>query len=372
MRFSIDRASLVRACNHLSGIYVGRTVVPITNNALLQAEREQLVITANNYAQSMSITIPAKVEEQGATTVEYHKLKSIADVSPEGSELSLIDDSENGRAEIRAGRSRYKLFTLPACDFPIFEFPDTAGRIVFRGAELERLLSVAYAAIDDRTRPFLNGVYLHRRADGFGAVATDGHRLAFAEVPAPETMEDIDELGVIIPSPAVKMLQGLLSDDAVRLDADKNKIAATFDRGSVIIRFASKLVEGTYPDFGRLIPPRTDRNFSIQTDPLGLAVKRAMIAKDDKTTAVALDLFDGGVTVSARNTTSGEAADEVGCSWEAGEFRIGFNGNYLLASLNGMAAKELEFHMPANANNALRIEVPGDAGRVDVIMPMRV
>lgn len=370
MRFSIDRANLVRACSHLAGIYVGRSTIPIANNVMLEADGELLTVTANNYSQSMSITVPARIAKGGATTVEYHKLKSIADASAEGAEIDFSYDEEDRRATVRAGRGRYNLFTLPAIDFPVFAFPDNAASFTLHGAELERLLGTGYIAPEDKTRGYINGVHLHAKEETIAAVTTDGDRLSYAEIPMPEGSGDISDLAITLPNEAVKVLNGLLSDDSVRIDFDDNKLAVTIERGQVEIRFATKLVYGSYPDYERVIPPRSNHKFVVSTEAMMLAVKRAMIVRDDSSSSIRLSMDEGKVTVSGKSHTGMEAADEVDCDWAYEEFQIFMNGNYLAAALKNLNASEVEIMLTA-PDMPIRIEVPGDNGRRDIVAPMR-
>jgi DNA polymerase-3 subunit beta len=371
MRFSVDCNVLTRACTNLADIAAMRTVIPILNNVKLEAAGGKLTITANNLDQSMAITVQANVEAEGATTVEYRRLQSIASIAAEGADIFFSDEREEGRAEIKTGKSRYKLLTLPAADYPVFEMPEQTLSVPLRGAELERLLSVWYAAADEEARPYLNGIYVHRTTDGLGAVATDGHRLALVEIDLPEGAEDIDRLGVILPNATVKILRRLVSDDRALFETDDRKVVVTFERAGMVISFVSKLIEGTYPDFGRTIPARQDgRTVSIATDPLITAVKRAMIAQDGKSSSVRLLLNEGRLSLSARSDAGIEAADTVDCDWAGEEFELFLNGRYLLASVNGLDAKEVELTVK-RADYPVRMEIPGVQGRTDVIMTMR-
>lgn len=380
MRFSVDRANLVRACSHMSGIVLARNVIPILNNVLLEAKGDVLTVTGNNLNMTISVSVPAKVAEEGSTTVEYHKLKSVADTASEGAELSCEALADASQMTVKAGRSRHRLLTLPAIDFPRFEMPDSAARFSLRGAEFERLLSVGYAApSEDKAHPYLECVYLHRSVGGLAAVATDGHRLAFAEVSAPEGADDLrrvipkqeDGHGVLVPSDAVKILRGLVSDDVAVIEVDESKIAVTWERGGLALRFASKLVDGTYPDYRRVIPGRDGKCFTIAAEPLAAATKRAMIALDGSSAGIHVTLSDGKLELRSRNNMGGEASDEVDCDWGAGAFETSVNARYLLATLAGLGSKEVEIRM-ADPFIAFRFDVPGDDRRVDVVMPMRV
>lgn len=372
MRFSVERENLVRATSHMSGIAAARGPVPILSNLLLEASSDRLTVTANNLDMTISVSVPAKVAEMGATTVEFHRLKSIAETASPGAEVTVSSTEEGGRAEIRAGRARHKLLTLPASDFPKFKAPDSPTRFTLRGAEMEKLLSVAYATpAEDKTRFYLEGVFLHRKEHGLAGVATDGHRLAFAEVPLPDDLDDVDVMSVIVPNEAVKILRGLASDDLAVFEVDREKIAVTFDRGGLSIRFASKLVEATYPDYGRVIPQLKAGRLLVTTEAIALAVKRAMIAQDAKTSALKVTVAEGRVSFAARSDAGTEATDEVDCDWTGDAHEFGINGRYLLASIGGLGTKELQIAINRDGG-PIRLETPGDEGRFDIIMPVRI
>ena len=371
MRFSIERANLVRALSHLSGVYASRNTIAIANNVLIEAHDGKAVFTANNYSQSMSVTVAGTAEKGGAATIEYQKLKGIADTTPEGAQVTIEYDEEAEIATVRAGRGRYKLFSLPARDFPVFEFPENVTAFELYGAELETLLAVGHAAANDDQRHYLSGIYLHRDGKDLIAVATDTHRISLAETRFPDADEDAEvaaEIGVIVPLASVKILRGLVSDDIAALRTDGLKLAVTFERGGVTIRFATKLVEGTYPEYRRLIPARGKTSFTVTTERMLTAIKRATIIQNGGSSAVQISLTEGKVAVSARGDNGMEAVDEVDCDWAEGEETFTFNARYLVSALANMNVEEVEFVKCDHGGRAvIAIEIPGDASRREVI-----
>lgn len=367
MRFSIDRANLVRACSHLAGVFAGRTTVPILNNVMIEVHDDKATFTGNNLSQSLSITVPAKVAKGGSTTVEYHRLKSIADASPEGSEIDL-DHDDAGNATVRAGRGRYKLFTLPPLDFPVFEFPENLTAFTLHGAEFERLLAPGYAVTEDDKRSYLCGIYMHRKEKEqvLACVATDTHRLSYVEIPLPDDAEDVDDVDLILPVAAIKILKSMVSDDPATIKTDGRKFAVSFERGGMKILFATKLVDGTYPEYQRIIPARSDVSFVVRAEPMLRAIKRALIVQDERSASIDLSVSEGKVAISTKSKSGMEATDEVDCDWAGEPVEMRFNGRYLTDAISNMDEDEIEV-VVYGPGMPVRIEVPGDEGRVDIL-----
>ncbi|NIJ40392.1 DNA polymerase-3 subunit beta [Parvibaculum indicum] len=389
MRFSIDRANLLRACHHVSGIVKGRSDVLILSNLKLVAEHGgdqggehgRLTVTASNMDMCMSVTVPARVEEPGEVTAPAAKMKSIADTAPEGAEISC-STGDGDRMQVRAARARFNVLTLPAADFPVFEGPRRAVAFSLHGVEAERLLSVSYAAGETDGRAYLDGVFLHIENGALAAVATNGHVFAYAEIPLPdgaaalaegETAEGgVEHAGVNIPLPAVKVMQSLISDDRVAFDIDDNKVEIEIERGSTLIRFASKLRnENKYPAYTRALPPPGGRSVTVDANLFAAAIRRCLVAKDDKGNAMKVRLEGEIMTLSFRSRDGYEANDTLDVEWEGDPFEIGFNYRYVLDTLTGMGAKELTMSF-TDPGGPSRVDVPGDEGRRNVIMPMRI
>jgi DNA polymerase-3 subunit beta len=314
----------------------------------------------------------AEGAQQGATTVPAYLLYDIVRKLPEGAEIMLKTDEDGNAMSVISGRSSFRLQCLPQSDFPELSagtFPHT-----FRldSPSLKGLIEKTQFAIStEETRYYLNGIYLHTiETDGklkLRAVATDGHRLARAEVEAPAGSEGMP--GIIIPRKTVSELQKLVDEPDVAVTVELSDTKIRFTIGSVVL--TSKLIDGTFPDYQRVIPSGNDKKLVIDRQSFAAAVDRVSTISSERGRAVKLSIADGQLTLTVNNPDSGSATEELPADYGSDPIDIGFNARYLLdiaAQLSGDAA---EF-MLADAGAPTLIHDSADEHALYVLMPMRV
>ncbi|MBL4907213.1 MAG: DNA polymerase III subunit beta [Sneathiella sp.] len=372
MKITIERSTLLSSLNHVQSVVERRNTIPILSNILLIADNGMLGLTATDLDLAINEQVAAEVITPGSITVPAHLLYDIVRKLPDGSQVELEYSSEDGRISIRAGRSQFALACLPKDDFPIMETGELPHRFSLTAAELKRLIDKTRFAIStEETRYYLNGVYLHA-AENEGipvlrAVATDGHRLARVETPIPADAENMP--GVIIPRKAVNEIRKLIddTDGDISISLSDNKICFSFG-GSVL---TSKLIDGTFPDYERVIPSGNDKVLELDGKSFAQAVDRVSTVSTEKSRAIKLTLTDNSVTLSATGSESGSATEELTASYSSGDLEIGFNSKYLLDITNQIEGENARFVL-ADAQSPTIVKDGTDDGALYVLMPMRV
>ncbi len=372
MRATLERSNLLKALNHVHRVVERRNTIPILSNVLLRAEGSQLTLKATDLDLEILETVPADVKQGGATTVSAQMLYDIVRKLAEGSEVALETDKEGRSLSIRSGRSNFSLQMLPEVDFPdltVGEFP-VSFRIA--GSILRDLIDRTQFAIStEETRYYLNGIYLHLVTAGkaklLRAVATDGHRLAQAQIEAPAGLDTMP--GLIVPRKTVGELQKLLesSDTEVFVEVSDNKIRTTI--GDVIL--TSKLIDGTFPDYVRVIPQGNDKLMKVDRGEFADAVDRVSTVASERGRAVKLALADGKLVLSVNNPDSGSATEEIGVDFAGDPIEIGFNAKYLLDIGSQLRSGTAVFKL-ADPGSPTLIEDDDDKNALFVLMPMRV
>ena len=372
MRVTVERAALLRSLGHVHRVVERRNTIPILSNVLLRADETGLHLKATDLDIEVTETIAAELTESGSTTVPAHVIYDIVRKLPEGAQVSLEMAGDAGQILLRSGRSRFTLQALPESDFPDLAAGDLPNRFQLAATDLKRLIEKTQFAIStEETRYYLNGIYVHAVEEGgapiLRAVATDGHRLARVDVPAPQGAEAIP--GVIVPRKAVAEIQKLVEDGAetVMVELSAAKIRLTF--GGVVL--TSKLIDGTFPDYQRVIPSGNDKTMIVERQDFTKAVDRVSTISSDRGRAVKLALADGKLTLSVNNPDSGSATEEIEVDYDSTALDIGFNARYLLdiaAQLDGDTAV---FKM-ADPGSPTLIQDREGAPALYVLMPMRV
>ncbi len=372
MKLTIERSTLLSALNHVQSVVERRNTIPILSNILLNAENGSLGLIATDLDLAINEQVSAEIQTQGAITAPAHLLYDIVRKLPDGSQVELDYQSADSRLTVRAGRSQFALSCLPKDDFPIMETGDLPFNFTFSSAELKRLIDKTRFAIStEETRYYLNGVYVHAAEnDGIPvlrAVATDGHRLARVESPLPANAENIP--GVIIPRKAVNELRKLIDDTEgdINIALSDNRICFTFE-GTVL---TSKLIDGTFPDYERVIPTGNTKVLELDGKSFAQAVDRVSTVSTEKSRAIKLALSDNTVTLSATGTDSGSATEELAASYSSGDLEIGFNSKYLL-DITGQIEGDNAHFVLADAQSPTIVKDGTDDGALYVLMPMRV
>ncbi len=338
----------------------------------MRVDEDGLGLRATDLDMEVTETIRADVAMPGATTVPAHVIYDIVRKLPDGAQVSLETTGESGQMVLRSGRSKFTLQTLPESDFPDLAAGEMSVSFEIAPGDLRRLVEKTQFAIStEETRYYLNGIYFHT-IDSEGetvlrAVATDGHRLARAQMPAPEGSSGMP--GVIVPRKAVAEILKLVEEggEKIKVSLSPAKIRITFD--SVIL--TSKLIDGTFPDYQRVIPAGNDKSLIVDRDQFAKAVDRVSTISSERGRAVKLAIADGRVTLSVNNPDSGSATEEIEVEYEAGALDIGFNARYLLDITQQLEGDTALFKL-ADPGSPTLIQDREGAPALYVLMPMRV
>jgi DNA polymerase III subunit beta len=372
MKVTVERAELLKSLSHVHRVVERRNTIPILGNVLLRAEKSALNLKATDLDLEVIETIAAEVSPGGSTTVPAHMFYEIVRKLPDGSQVVLEASGDRAMMSIRAGRSRFTLQTLPESDFPDLAAGDMTHKFKLPATELKRLFDKTHFAIStEETRYYLNGIYLHLAGSGknatLRAVATDGHRLAQAELAVPGGATGMP--GVIVPRKTVNEVQRLVegSDGEVGVEVSSAKIRFTL--GDVVL--TSKLIDGTFPDYGRVIPSGNDKLLTVDKKDFEAAVDRVSTVSSERGRAVKLSLSSGRLVLSVTNPDSGSATEEIEVDYDGDPIDIGFNSRYLLdiaSQLDG----EVALLKLADPGSPTLIEDKDAKGALYVLMPMRV
>ncbi|WP_285709419.1 DNA polymerase III subunit beta [Erythrobacter oryzae] len=375
MKATIERATLLRCLSHVQSVVERRNTIPILSNVLIDADAggSVRVMATDLDLQVVETMSASSVDQPGAITVSAHLLFDIARKLPEGSQVSLTT-SEN-RLEVKAGRSNFKLPTLPRDDFPVIVEGDLPTSFELPARMLAELIDrTRFAISTEETRYYLNGIFLHVTDEDeplLKAAATDGHRLARFTLPRPEGAAGMPD--VIVPRKAVGELRKLLEealDGNVLIDLSASKIRFTLGgEGGVVL--TSKLIDGTFPDYSRVIPTANDKLLKVDPKLFFSGVDRVATIATEKTRAVKIGLDNDRVTLSVTSPDNGTAAEELAAEYRAEGLEIGFNANYLKDILGQIDSDMVELHL-ADAGAPTLIRENEKARALYVLMPMRV
>jgi DNA polymerase-3 subunit beta len=362
-----QRDTLLAPLQSVSGIVERRHTLPILSNVLLEKTGDQLTLLATDIEIQITTTAGgAGGDGDGAVTVGARKLQDILRSLPEASEVSLI--LEDKRLQVRAGRSRFSLQTLPAADFPRMSLADGEARTFTLSQRAFRQLlgKTQYAMAAQDVRYYLNGLLLQVDGGELRAVATDGHRLAFASV---AIEADLARQEMILPRKTVLELNRLLldSDDALTITLATNQVRFAF--GSVVL--VSKLIDGKFPDYERVVPPSLRNHMSVGRQTLMQAMNRAAILTNEKFRGVRVVLGENVLKLIAANAEQEEAQEEIEVQYQGEAIDVGFNVGYLLDVLNNVQTDEIQWSFN-DANSSALITVPGNERFKYVVMPMRI
>ena len=372
MKFSVERSALLKALSRVQSVVEKRTTIPILSNILIGAEGAQLALCATDMDLEIVDAVPASIGESGSTTVPAHTLYDIVRKLPDDSTLNIAMNEGKNSMTITAGRSTYKLGCLPREDFPEMTTSKAANSFAVPASTLRNLLDrTRFAMSTEETRYYLNGIYLHV-ADEAGdavlrAVATDGHRLARFQVPLPSGAAGMP--GVILPRKAVLELRRLLDEagNDIQMDVSEKMIRFTFDH----VTLTTKVIDGTFPDYERVIPQNNDKYMEVDPKSFSRAVDRVSIVAAEKTRAVKLSIKDKAMTLSANND-NGSAVEEVEVEYNTdASIEIGFNARYLLDVTQLLEGAQCRFLISDSASPAI-VQDNADPSSLYVLMPMRI
>ena len=370
MKATIERATLLKGLSHVHSVVERRNTIPILSNVLIDASGDGRVrLMATDLDLQIDETLAATIEQPGAITVPAHMLFDIARKLPEGAQVQL--SAAEGRLTVVAGRARFNLSTLPRDDFPVIAEGELPTTFELPAEMLKQIIDKTRFAIStEETRYYLNGIFLHVSDDAqpvLKAAATDGHRLARVTVARPDGAEAMPD--VIVPRKCVTELRKLLEevDGSVGVSLSGSKIR--FDLGQAIL--TSKLIDGTFPDYSRVIPTGNDKLLRIDPKSFMAGVDRVSTITTEKARPVKMALDRDKITLSVTSPEHGAAAEEVPGEYSADGFEIGFNSRYLMDILQQVEGDMVEVHL-ADAGSPTLIRESDKSAALYVLMPMRV
>ena len=372
MKISIERGTLLKALGQAQSVVERRNTIPILANVLIEAEGTQVSFRATDLDIEVVDRAPAMVERPGATTVSAVMLHEIVRKLPDGALVTLTGNTATGRLTVAAGRSTFSLATLPREDFPVMASAEYACNFSVAAPVLRRLFDKAKFAIStEETRYYLNGVYLHTATGEAGkvlrCVATDGHRLARIDAALPPGAEAMP--GVIVPRKTVGEMRKLLEDDEAVIAVSVSETKIRF--ATPAITLTSKVIDGTFPDYTRVIPLGNSRRLEVDAAEFARAVDRVATVSSERSRAVKLSLDEDRLILSVNAPDSGAAEEELAVAYGDEKLEIGFNAKYLLEIASQVDRENAVFLFNSSGDPTLMRE-GNDTSAIYVVMPMRV
>ncbi|MCY4499681.1 MAG: DNA polymerase III subunit beta [Rhodospirillaceae bacterium] len=374
MKLTIERAALLTALTHTQSVVEKRNTIPILSNVLVDADGGQLRLTATDLDLAIVDQAEADIATPGSTTTPAHTLYDIVRKLPEGAQIELVFGEEAGesRVSLVAGRSSFMLPCLPKEDFPVIaegELPHSFS--LPADLLIDVIDKTRFAVSTEETRYYLNGIYLHKaEVDGrlvLRAVATDGHRLAQVNAQLPEGASDIP--GVIVPRKAVAEVRKLIDEGGLDIGISLSDSKIRFQVGESIL--TSKLIDGTFPDYQRVIPDGNDKVMEVDAKVFAEAIDRVSTVSTEKSRAVKMSLEGGKATIAASSPDNASASEEIAVEYNSDNMEIGFNSRYLLDIASQIDGETAQFVL-ADAVSPTLIRDGGNADALYVLMPMRV
>ena len=372
MKITIERGLLLKVLTHIQGVVERRNTIPILSNVRFDASDGKLSLNATDLDIDIVETVSAEVMSPGTFTAPAHTLYDIVRKLTEGSQVELDCTGDDSQLILSASRSKFKLSCLPTEDFPIISAGELPYNFSLAAMDLRGLIDrTRFAISTEETRYYLNGIYLHViESDGksfLRSVATDGHRLASVDVPMPAGAEGMP--GVIVPRKAVLEIRKLIDEieDDIAIGLSDTKINFSFG-GTVL---TSKLIDGTFPDYDRVIPEKNDKVLEVETELFAQAVDRVSAISTEKSRAVKLNISKGNLVLSASSADNDTADEALPVDYDEVEIEIGFNSRYLLDIAHQIGGDKVRFTLADSASPTL-VQDLDDKGAVYVLMPMRV
>ena len=375
MEFKINSTDLLKALSHIHGIVEVRHTLPILSNIILEAKDDKLILSSTNLDIYCSDKIKAEVLKSGEVSVSAVTFFEIIKRLPSCSEVLMTMEEGENEIRLTCGRSKFNLSTLKTDDFPIISDSDLSTNFVLSADELIRIIDkTKFAVSNEETRYYLNGIFLHKAERNsiqfLRAVATDGHRLAQYDIPLPQGAEDIT--GIIIPKKTIYELRKVL-DDAngdVSVSLNENKIKFSFNDLKVV----SKVIDGTFPDYTKVIPQKNDKNFKTNNSDLKNAIDRvsAVAANEDtKSKAIKFCIENNSLSLSVESQSKGSANEMIDVNYSGDKVDIGFNSKYIIDICNEVDGDEISISLSDSISPAIILDKT-DENLFFVLMPMRI
>jgi len=371
MKFTVEKNTLFKSLSHVQSIVEKKNTLPILSNILLDAKKNSLVISATDMDISITEKLSCNIIEEGSTTVSAHTFYDIIRKLPDSNEIEII--SNDGKIiSLRAGKSKFSLGCLPKEDFPIIEIGDLGVEMNIDSQKFLNLIDkTRFAISNEETRYFLNGIYFHKKKENnshlLSVVATDGHRLAKIDFNFNENSNEIP--GVIVPKKTVNELYKLLTDydGLIKINLNTNKIVF-FIGESVLI---SKLIDGNFPDYRRVIPNDNTNIMKINRLNFSLAVDRVSTITNEKSPIIKFKLLNNLMNMSSVNSESGTATEDIVTIYTGDKIEIGFNSKYILEMINNLEDDEITLNFK-DSSSPVTATQDSNPNLIYVLMPMRV
>ncbi len=375
MKIIVKKSNLFKALNHVQSIVEKRNAIPILANVKIEAKDNQLTFTTTDMDISITDLIEAEVEQPYSTTVPVLTLFEIVKKIPEDAEITFEASADNiNQILVKFNSSKFTLPCLPIDEFPNFELSNTTHSFKIQSKTLRSLLSkTRHAVSTEETRYYLNGIYFHSvESNGsqvLRAVSTDGHRLAKADTTIPEGAEDMP--GIIIPKKTVNELIKLLEDFSGEANVSLSANKAVFEIGSS--KLISKLIDGKFPDYNRVIPTQNDKQLEVSLTDLTKSIELVIAVSSDRTRAVKLDIEKSKVVLSASSEMNGNASGSqiISANYDYEPISIGFNSKYVLDSLSSIEGDTVRFMLSSSSGAVIALDSADDRN-LYILMPMQV
>lgn len=372
MKFIIERATLLKTLSHVQSIVEKRNTIPVLSNVKIEALADGISFKATDMDTEITEIVDAKISEQGATTAPAHMLYDIVRKLADGSEVELTFPDDKGQLTIASGKSKFSLSCIGVEDFPVISGDALPINFSMSVAELKGVIDrTKFAVSTEETRYYLNGVYMHAKNNGATSVlrivATDGHRLACVESPLPQGAENLN--GVIIPRKTIGEIRKLLDDTSVEnvsIAMSDNKVRFILED----VTLTSKLIDGTYPDYERVIPTENDKSLEMDVKALAAAVDRVSVVAE-RTRAIKMITGNNHVSITTSSPELGSAQEEIEAVYAGETIEIGYNFRYLLEILAEITGETVKISF-ADGSSPSVIHDTSDNSSVFVLMPMRV
>ncbi|HEY9517624.1 MAG TPA: DNA polymerase III subunit beta [Gemmatimonadales bacterium] len=368
MKFTITREKLHEGLQAVAASVPSKTTLPVLANILVEASKDGLKLSGTDLDISVSTTIPASVDQEGATTLPARKLVEIVKELPNAA-IRMTSSGEQ-RATIECGKSKFKLLGLSRDEFPAFPTVKFEGGWKVAAKDLQKLIGhVAFAASTEESRPILNGVLWELRSDRMRMVATNGHRLARMDVPT--TGQGGGQADLIIPPKALEQIRRLFGgDEEIEIAKSDNHLGFR----STTTQVYTRLIEGPYPNYEQVIPRENDKSLTADKAALAAALRRMSIVASDQTHRIRMAFTNGACKLSVQTPDLGEAQEELSVAYEGDSLEIGFNAAYMLEILKYMPTDEVRmtFKAPERAATCEPVGWDDPASFMTLVMPLRL
>ncbi|NOX09352.1 MAG: DNA polymerase III subunit beta [Gammaproteobacteria bacterium] len=365
MKFTIQRETFLKPLQHVTGVVERRSTMPILANILIKAKGNKLNLTATDLEVELSSEVETEIKEEGEITVPARKLLDICRTLPEGANLNVSQKDDH--IIIRSAKSRFSLSCLPATDFPIVENIVSAKSFVIAQEDLKSVIeSTHFSMAQQDVRYYLNGLMFELSSERLRTVATDGHRLALGDFEI--AIDDVEEpYQVIVPRKGIQELLRLLEEGEAKVEIGSNHIRIYSEN----TRFTSKLIDGRFPDYQRVVPKGGDKNVIVERDILRQALTRTSILSNEKYKGIRFLLESGLLKIQAHNPEQEEAEEEIEIDYQGESLEIGFNVTYLLDALSAVTSDQVQMIL-SDTNSSCLVKSPVTEAYKYVVMPMRL